>query len=404
MALDVDEPTHIPFEFTTIKRTATQVDSFDALVAAPGDCYYVEHPGFEVAVPPPDATAGFDPSSTISGIFGLKFNYSHFILKNSERFIAKLHNVEIDKMSNFHFLDRNLAISDVCHPSTIRSYWHPHKVNVAAKDKKFEFHARKTPKSQRIVEEDVLSLGFYWVDNYWHFLIEALPKFRVLAEHKYFKDMPIIWHAHENPFVDELLKIFGLQHRLLKVDHDVLLCRRLFMPSLYAPNGMSRDLVDWLRHEMLNRFNVVPKPGPERLFYVSRRDAGSRKIINEEDLFAALMPLGFELIVPGEMTVAQQVEKFAETRMFVGPHGAALANTVYCHDGIGVVDIQPANRAHPATFSLAKIKGHSYGAFLCHEFDDVGMTVDVPSVVAMVKTLMEQVNIRWPSKISTTPR
>ena len=78
---------------------------------------------------------------------------------------------------------------------------------------------------------------------------------------------------------------------------------------------------------------------PPRRLLVSRADARARRVINEDALLALLRPFGFELIVPGELSLSEQVRAFAAATHVVAPHGAGLANVVFCAPGTRVLEI-----------------------------------------------------------------
>ena len=54
---------------------------------------------------------------------------------------------------------------------------------------------------------------------------------------------------------------------------------------------------------------------------------------------AVLAPLGFRPIVPGEMSVKEQIAVFSRAKVIVAPHGAALANLAFAPPGAALVEI-----------------------------------------------------------------
>ncbi len=74
--------------------------------------------------------------------------------------------------------------------------------------------------------------------------------------------------------------------------------------------------------------------------YVTRGDRpGNRIVINEPEVVAALGELGFRVVDPGRMTVAEQITTFAEADWIVAPHGAALTNLAFASSGASVVEL-----------------------------------------------------------------
>jgi capsular polysaccharide biosynthesis protein len=66
-------------------------------------------------------------------------------------------------------------------------------------------------------------------------------------------------------------------------------------------------------------------------------------MLNEDDVRALLEPAGFETVFMEGRSVAEQAELFAAADVIVAPHGAAMANLVFCRPGTVVVELMGAN-------------------------------------------------------------
>lgn len=84
--------------------------------------------------------------------------------------------------------------------------------------------------------------------------------------------------------------------------------------------------------------------------YVSRNEARMRRVLNEDDVTPGLRDLGFEIIRPGNLPLSTQIEKFRNAKVIVAPHGAALANLVFCQPGLTLVEIFPRGGLHNSMF------------------------------------------------------
>jgi len=120
-----------------------------------------------------------------------------------------------------------------------------------------------------------------------------------------------------------------------------------------------RDFSDHLR-------SIVPQaalsdPSSTGLVYVSRNEAKMRRILNEEALLPALRDLGFEIIRPGEMPLAMQIEKFRRARVVLAPHGAGLTNILFCRPHVTLIEIFPRGGVHGSMFArIASQRGFTY--------------------------------------------
>jgi hypothetical protein len=78
--------------------------------------------------------------------------------------------------------------------------------------------------------------------------------------------------------------------------------------------------------------NVPPanRASPRHL-YIDRSHSRLRPLVNERDLVAPLAAMGFAIVRPETMSVADQVRLFRGAETIVAPHGAALTNLAYCN-------------------------------------------------------------------------
>jgi capsular polysaccharide biosynthesis protein len=92
----------------------------------------------------------------------------------------------------------------------------------------------------------------------------------------------------------------------------------------------------WLRRTFTGTEN--PRKRGRRVF-TSRRDAPLRQLVNEEELVAALAPLGIEFARCGAMGFAEQVALFSEAEVVVGGTGSALSNAVFVPGGALMMEL-----------------------------------------------------------------
>ena len=101
-----------------------------------------------------------------------------------------------------------------------------------------------------------------------------------------------------------------------------------------------------------------PDTGPRRI-YVSRADAAHRRVTNEDAVIRLLAAEGFEVVLPGSLTFAEQVITFGNAEVIVGPHGAGLTNMVFAPPGATIVDLQTTQVDH-CFHNLALALGNRY--------------------------------------------
>lgn len=190
--------------------------------------------------------------------------------------------------------------------------------------------------------------------NYYHFLIDVLPRLAVLAAVPEI-EAPTTWYVPlATGFQRELLSLAGISPESC-IDSSVdphVRAETLVVPSPPSMVVVNPPwVVEWLRSVLL------PTPidrVPGRRVYVTRGTSGNnRAVSNEADVIAALQARGFDCVDPGAMTVAEQIRTFAEATIIVATHGAALANLVFASPGSTVIELFPAGNAVPDYWKLS---------------------------------------------------
>ncbi len=193
--------------------------------------------------------------------------------------------------------------------------------------------------------------------GYGHWLLEELP--RLLAADLSGCDA-LLANVRER-FAVEALGHFGFAGKVLPVRRDHhLQCERLAVPSLPGPAG-------WPTPEAVRLVTTfaagLPRQemgaGGERI-YVSRERAKRRRVANEEALWAQIEARGFRKVFLEELTWVEQIAVFRGAREIVAPHGAGLANLVFCEEGTRVVELFNRTYVNPCFWRVAALTRLDY--------------------------------------------
>jgi Glycosyltransferase 61 len=180
--------------------------------------------------------------------------------------------------------------------------------------------------------------------NYYHWLFDHLPRVAQARRHPELADLPLVVGAHLARFERETLGLLGIPDSQLVGLPDATAIRfgRLHIPDLgTVDRNPHPQTIAWLRETFLPQ-----SPNTGRRLWLTRQDATLRRMVNEDEILAALVPLGFERLSLGDLSVPAQAAAFAEADIICGPHGAAFANLVFCRPGTAVVEIMPGRAGH----------------------------------------------------------
>jgi hypothetical protein len=202
------------------------------------------------------------------------------------------------------------------------------------------------------LDEEVVHFTRPGVYNYYHWTIDVLPQLWVWRQAPFAdrrlllnrRDLcrPSALSAGEVAVRRDCLRALGIcDQQLVEVDADVIDAPVVHVPSvsLALILGQARPLYDEIRANLAGEVGAAQ----ERL-YVTRRQAGARRIVNEDQVVECLGRHGFRVVALEGMSLAEQVGLFAGARMVVAPHGAGLANLAYMPGGGSLLEILPANQ------------------------------------------------------------
>ena len=190
--------------------------------------------------------------------------------------------------------------------------------------------------------EDVVLVG--GDTNYYHWLIDYLPRLLLARKYAAIGDLRIVVNKPLLPFQRETLALLGLDERrlLLVADGEAIRPRTTLVPSLLAATTVPHPALPKLLQD------AYPRRQSSRCerVYLSRQDAAWRQLTNEAELISLLERYGFERHVPASLGFQQQIDLCYGAKAVVAVHGAAMANIVFCPATTKVFEIfTPHNKA-----------------------------------------------------------
>jgi capsular polysaccharide biosynthesis protein len=108
---------------------------------------------------------------------------------------------------------------------------------------------------------------------------------------------------------------------------------------------------------------------------------------DEDEVVEMLRGYGFESYALEELSVATQVELFANAELVVAPHGAGLANVLYADD-VAIVELFGESKK-TTFYRLAKLLDHDYRLTTNAE-RHTDIVVDVPGLEREVRRVLAE--------------
>lgn len=208
--------------------------------------------------------------------------------------------------------------------------------------------------------------------NYFHWMIDALPRFAIVAESGLLngESINVIVSGNHQVYQLESLRKLGLdREKIISLEeHPFVKCKELITPSLTCLSGnMPYWTIDFLQKTFSDWLRPIEEM-PKRIF-VSRAKASSRRLINEEVVKGYLLEHNFVTVCLEGKSLKEQVELFFNADEIVGIHGAGFTNLVFAKQGTNVIEFFPSTYVNQCYWTIASHCNLNY-AYLLGEGDD----------------------------------
>lgn len=249
----------------------------------------------------------------------------------------------------------------------------------------------------RKIADEVLWITDYWSKGYFHWVTDALTRLYVVRDLLDQVVLMLPWEFATRDFVRTSLEVFGVKRYDFINRDEVLLCDRLVMPTHTAPSGHFRDeVISGVRNTLLAAFGDSNYRGEGERIYISRRAAGRRRIVNEDQITPLLNSAGFQTIYAEELAFQDQVKVMSRARYVVSNHGAGLTNMLFMKNGSRVLELRHiSDYVNNCYFVLASALQFDYYYQLCEPTPDkadphtADLKIDPPELKKNLALLLE---------------
>jgi hypothetical protein len=198
----------------------------------------------------------------------------------------------------------------------------------------------------------VAVIAQFGYNNYFHFLNEILGRLALLEIHHIEYDW--LYVPVEMPYIKELLQLWGVDPVKIISPQDDIFCLEadeLIVPSLLSNTSAGHNhagsfihpiTMSYVRDKLLKAIEQksIDCSQFSKKIFISRKDAyASRRILNEDEIFALFKKKGFVRYELAKMSVAEQIMLFAQAEIVVGEQGSGLTNVLFCRPQTKVIEL-----------------------------------------------------------------
>lgn len=241
---------------------------------------------------------------------------------------------------------------------------------------------------------------------YYHWIVDSLPKLGLMEKSGI--DLNSIdkfvvsrySNLQKSDFHKETLDILGIPpekiidsskyphikaEQLIVSSYPGIVC----LPTKWA--------IDFLKSKFLSTKSKSNLDRPERI-YISRRIAGTRRIINEDEVIELLESLGFVTITGESMSIAEKIELMSNAKVVLSQHSGGGTNLLFCNPGTKVIEVFTPNNIGMCYYIMSnhlgleyyyligEAVGCSYLRHLIYEIDGFEDTlINIDSLKALLK-------------------
>lgn len=232
--------------------------------------------------------------------------------------------------------------------------------------------------------------------NYYHFVLDVLPRLRIYFEMKDIgEEVTLVVRKSMSEFQLQWLKLLNVDFSDLLAFKENLLAEEIIIPPLTSNKVvlpqkvysfiLDRGALSWLRNSAVEQVSTTSNFSKRVL--VLRPVNSGRGIVNKQELQDALSTLGFKVVSLEDLNVAEQVNLFFHAECVISVHGAALANLLFCKKCL-VIEIFPEARYTDSASIYCQITqyfNNNHTLFVAPSIGSVeNVSIDIPSLTKVL--------------------
>lgn len=249
-------------------------------------------------------------------------------------------------------------------------------------------------KVESVIHRGIL-LGGSGAANYYHWMIEILPKLRYIKQLGFdYDDYPLLVSKSVLKFESfkDALNCLVRDREVIFLDDELVYnigsVLHISPPSIFPYNLRPKEClkpedhffrksaIEFVRDGVIAGLGVEKSEGSERLFFARR---SKRRNYNEDEIFELFEAAGFRKVYMAELTLKEQIEHMRSAEHIAGPTGAEWTNLLFCNAGTKAI-----------CWMNAALSGFSCFSNLAHDAGVELKYICFPSKVTTTKSIYSE--------------
>ena len=217
----------------------------------------------------------------------------------------------------------------------------------------------------------ILTQGASGHNNYAHWMLDVLPRIKLLLSKMLISEIKNIYVTKLNKFQNQSFSFLGLKtfkiidpniFRHVKADQIISVSHPYYFKKtwFYAQSNLPSWIIKFLRNDISKKVKFKKK-SYKRIF-IDRSDSlqNHSKLINNNEVIKYLKSKRFKCLRLTELNLKDQISIFKNCNTIIAPHGAGLTNIAFCKKNTKVIEIIPHDNKNYLFKRISKINKLKY--------------------------------------------
>ncbi|MDE0807922.1 MAG: glycosyltransferase 61 family protein [Alphaproteobacteria bacterium] len=231
----------------------------------------------------------------------------------------------------------------------------------------------RDPRPVSVIPNAIL-LGMGGHGNYYHWLIDFLPRLYTVEQFRHLLDDPAPFLISDDcPLaIRELLTYLGLRESDLVAVPSAgpVAVETLKIPAMPSFSDPVLEVsIRYIRAALADRVKQWTTSADASLsgvlVYMDRGNASQRRLLNEAAVTSVLRKRGFTIFSPDPGSIRQQIMGLHRARVLVSAHGAGMANMIFAPPGCEIIELGQGSEMPRHLTALAMACGHRHRSVTC---------------------------------------